>query len=106
MELNMSEPIKPEDIVNLKEKVIPDAVFAVFNALIVENWNGYNATFRQKVAAELIATKLDTTISELYDKHYLDVEDIYRKAGWIVKYDKPAYCESYPATFSFSKGKK
>ena len=37
----------------------------------------------------------------LYEKHYLDVEDAYRKRGWIVDYDKPAYNETYDAFFEF-----
>lgn len=39
----------------------------------------------------------------VYGKQYLDVEDIYRKEGWKVVYDKPAYCETYEPTFTFSK---
>jgi hypothetical protein len=31
----------------------------------------------------------------------LDIEDTYREAGWKVEYDKPAYCENYPANFTF-----
>ena len=36
---------------------------------------------------------------------WLDVEGIYRKAGWDVEYDSPGYCEDYPATFKFRKKK-
>jgi hypothetical protein len=32
----------------------------------------------------------------------LDIEPIYREAGWIVEYDKPAYCENYDANFTFT----
>lgn len=40
---------------------------------------------------------------ELFDKGWMDIEPIYRKSGWRVEYDKPAYNETYPATFTFSK---
>lgn len=33
-------------------------------------------------------------------------EDIYRKEGWHVSYDKPVYDENYPSTFEFKIGKK
>lgn len=39
----------------------------------------------------------------IFDKHWLDIEDTYRKAGWNVEYDKPGYCENYDAYFVFSK---
>lgn len=38
---------------------------------------------------------------ELYKKHQLDIEEVYRKAGWVVSYDKPAYNENYDAIFTF-----
>ena len=43
----------------------------------------------------------DVTRSTLFDNNWLDIEPIYRRAGWVVEYDKPAYCEDYPATFTF-----
>ncbi len=41
----------------------------------------------------------------VFAKGWLEVEDIYRKAGWKVKYDKPAYSENYPATFKFERSR-
>lgn len=43
------------------------------------------------------------TEQECFDRHYLDIEEIYSASGWVVKYDKPAYNEDYPATFEFKK---
>ena len=39
---------------------------------------------------------------DIFDNHWLDVEDLYRKNGWKVDYDKPGYNESYNAYFVFS----
>jgi hypothetical protein len=39
----------------------------------------------------------------IFDKHYLDVEDIYRGVGWIVEYDRPGYSEGYEPYFTFRK---
>lgn len=36
---------------------------------------------------------------------WVDFEDLYRKQGWKVVYDKPAYCETYKAYFVLSKKK-
>ncbi len=46
------------------------------------------------------------TSTTVCDNHWLDVEDVYREAGWVVEYDKPGYCESYEATFTFKKDGK
>jgi hypothetical protein len=40
---------------------------------------------------------------EVFDNQWLDIEDIYREAGWKVSYDKPAYNETYKAYFTFSR---
>jgi hypothetical protein len=39
----------------------------------------------------------------MYDKGWMDVEDVYQKAGWEVEFDKPGYNEDYEANFKFSK---
>jgi hypothetical protein len=33
----------------------------------------------------------------------MDFEPFYEKAGWKVVYDKPGYCESYAANFTFTR---
>lgn len=43
------------------------------------------------------------TKDEIFDNHWLDIEDIYREQGWKVKYDKPGYNEeSFKPYFEFS----
>lgn len=101
---NKVSPIKPGEVVKEKEKSIPDAVFEAFNQLIAENFNGYSATVLQKDVVALMKEK-GVNIGEAYKKGWLDVEDIYRKAGWKVEYDKPGYNESYDASFEFSRKK-
>jgi hypothetical protein len=49
---------------------------------------------------------LDVERAVVFDKGWLDVESIFRAEGWKVKYDKPAYCETYKAFFVFSRKKK
>jgi len=39
--------------------------------------------------------------AEIFDKGWLNVEEVYRAAGWAVEYDKPGFNESYSATFTF-----
>lgn len=106
----MIKPIRPCDVVKQKKVQIPEEVLAVFNNLIVANWTGGSAVVPQEKAIYMIL-QLSNIFPEdcknprqyIYDQHWLDVEDIYRAEGWRVEYDKPAYCESYPATFIFRK---
>jgi hypothetical protein len=100
------KPIKPSEVQGKKNETIPDVVIDAFNRLIIEGLNasGTSSTVRQDEAVALIK-KSDPklTNSVLVDKGWLDIEDLYRRAGWEVSYDKPGYNESYPATFKFSK---
>jgi hypothetical protein len=96
-------PIRPDQIDEMKRDALPQLVFDVFNELIAANWNGGRAVVLQKKAAKLIAERAKTATEEVYRRHWLDVEDAYREAGWDVDYDKPGYCEDYEATFTFRK---
>lgn len=98
------QPIRPQEVVTKKVETIPNVVIEAFNELIAKNYTGYSATVKQDDIIKLIRSK-DETISRkhIFDNHWLDVEDIYRKNGWVVEYDKPGYNESYDARFIFKK---
>ena len=96
----MVQPISPE---NVKEALLPDEVIEVFNELIQEHWNGHNARILQSKAADIISKRMKLSQYDIYERRYLDIEQVYRDAGWKVKYDKPGYNETYEATFTFSR---
>lgn len=102
----MVEPIKPSEVSAARETSIPDAVIEAFNELIVENARGRWATVMQKAVVDRIVEKTGCTRDEIFKKGWLDVEDVFRRAGWTVDYDKPGYNESYEANFRFSHGKE
>lgn len=95
-------PISPKDVE--KEKIInfPSEVFEAFNELIIENSGSGEIYVGQK---EVVARMIQKGLSkdEIYKKGWLDVEDVYRKAGWKVDYDKPGYNEDYEPYFKFSR---
>ena len=101
----MIEPIKPNEAAALKKTVFPDFVIQAFNNMIVKNLNGKYSTILQKdIISEIKrVSKIKLTNDQIFDNHYLDVEDMYRDAGWKVEYDKPAYCETYEPIFIFTK---
>lgn len=106
-------PITPEDVAKLKQQITPDFVLEAFNEMIAQKWDGREAVVHQDDVVKLIRAKmannaavLDPEVrheNKIYDNNWLDVEPIYRAAGWAVEYDKPAYCETYRAFFTFKR---
>ena len=93
------QPIRPQDIIDLKKDTIPEKIIAAFNELIATKWNGGSATIRKDELLDkyfsLIGKTNDRANREiLYNNHSLDIEDIYRKEGWKVEYSSPTYGDS------------
>ncbi|MEK7640643.1 MAG: hypothetical protein AAB389_01455 [Patescibacteria group bacterium] len=99
---NKVQPIKPSEVVQIKKEAMPDVVLQSFNELITENFDGTSAVVKQDDVVNLLVKK-GFTRDEIFKKGWLEVEDIYRVAGWTVIYDKPGYNEDYDANFEFRK---
>lgn len=111
----MSKPITPAEVVQHQGKLFPDAVYETFNELIAKNWDGKRSEVKQKDAVELLIANMNWEniclgdLSEQYKRdyislnHLLDIESVYRAAGWKVMYDKPGFNEKGEAHFVFSK---
>jgi hypothetical protein len=99
----MIKPISPSEVIELKKKIIPDEVIEIWNRQIAEKYDKmWGAKIIQADIVTLIADKMDVTRKIVYDKGWVDVEDIYRAEGWKVTYDRPGYDETYDAFFTFS----
>jgi hypothetical protein len=101
-------PIKPDEVAQAKAQSIPSEVFEAFNDQITLKFSGNRALVMQEDVISAIISKFpgsDSTVmrKRIFEKHWLDVEDAYRAVGWKVFYDKPAFNESYPASFEFKK---
>lgn len=112
-------PITPAVAKKKKSSHIPDFVIETFNDLIVKNMRHDSSRVTQKEAVEALVRKMMVSTSnsldedsdskvtlftnQIFDEGYLDVEPIFREAGWDVEYDKPGYNESYGAYFIFTK---
>jgi hypothetical protein len=104
---NIVKPMKPDEVLDRKIETIPDAMFEAVNAMIALKWNGSSAHFRQDdLLNKYFEISKETDNREardkLFDNHYMDFEGAYRREGWIVRYDKPGYNESYEPTFEFT----
>lgn len=96
------QAITPSEVDQAKADALPDFVLEIFNNLIVLNWNGHSARITKTEAVDaLLAAAPDGTTT--IDMNWLDVEPIYRKAGWEVNYDKPGYNETYEGSYTFKK---
>ncbi len=103
----MVEPIKPDEVHHPISDSIPEGVIEVFNKMIAEKWNGRHALLYQDDILAVVADKLGVSDSHIYKEHWLDVEELYRKEGWIVVYNKPTYAdEPFRAYFQFRRPKK
>jgi hypothetical protein len=97
--------ITPDEVVSAKAGRLPSVIFDVFNELIARNWNGRQARVMGKEAVDAIGARLGISESEIYRQRFLDVEEVYRRAGWKVDYDKPAYNETYDPFFIFERAR-
>ena len=99
----MVKLITPKEVKEKFIQNIPEKVYEVWNLLILENWNpsSQTAVVYQKEAAFRLAEAMEVDVNTVYAKKWCDIEDSYRKEGWNVVYDKPAYNETYEATFEF-----
>lgn len=107
--------ISPDEL-TLEEK-IPWYIVEAVNDLIRSKYkpNGSSFTIKQDAILELAFEKYNNTEDfenfsqfkrRIFDNHQLDFEDLYRKNGWKVVYDKPGYNESYDAYFEFKRADK
>jgi hypothetical protein len=102
--MNKVKPIRPDEVILKKQESIPDGIFEAFNELIVENFDGHSAVIKLEAVKNLARTKIpDIPTNTMFEKHWFDVEDIYRKEGWGVEFDKPGYNENYEPYFVFKK---
>lgn len=95
------KPITPSEA--RKRTHIPDVVIQAFNECIQRGLGTHTADVKQsEVAARILQLDPDMTRQQIFDNHWLDVEDVYREAGWKVEYDKPGYNEPGEAIFRFT----
>lgn len=95
----MVEPLSPGAV----SFVVPDVVLTVFNELIEENWTGDEAVVMREDALQKIIIATNLSRAQVYEKHLLDIEDEYRRAGWKVNHQQPERGESFLPFYRFTK---
>ena len=94
-------PIRPQDV----KKEIPEFVFDAVNLLIVSRFNHSHNKAEVPLAEVITAiyAKCDRSSEEITKSGWLDFEDNYRAAGWLVSYEHPAYNEPREPYYIFAK---
>jgi hypothetical protein len=99
----MSGPIRPADVLAVKQRQLPKEVFEAFNELVAESFSNGSAVVRQNDVIKRILSKMPgVTRERVFNDGWLNVEDAYRNQGWNVDHDRPGYNEMYEATFTFT----
>jgi len=104
----MIKPLSPSEAMKRKAESIPDYVLEGFNNIIAQKINNSKwarVTQNEAIEAILELAPEGVTRQTLFNNNWLDVEKIYRAAGWKVDYDKPAYNDGYEAFFIFQGAK-
>lgn len=98
------KPISPNEIIDNLENIIPSVVIQAVNNLLTKEYKGNRAVILQdEIISEIIRLDNSFTSRQIFDNKMLDFEELYRKNGWSVEYDKPGYNENYKAKFIFKK---
>jgi len=90
----MPGPIRPEDVT----VEIPDRVFDAVNELIRSKFDGKRAVLQ--------LGEVESAIGSPCPRYWLNFEKAYEAVGWQVKYEQPAFNESGPAFYTFTKKDK
>ena len=97
------KPIRPDQVGDAQAKNLPPQVIEVFNRLIASRFADGSAVVKQEDAVEAICDVMAIDRQTVFALHYLDVEEAFRAAGWKVRYERAAYNETGPSTFTFQR---
>lgn len=89
----MVKPITPKEAALEVQKSIPDFVISSFNDKIIEAIKNKSGIIDQKELVDLIVEKSECRCNDqdVFDNGWLNVEELFADAGWILKYVKPEY---------------
>lgn len=105
----MTQAIRPDQALAAKTSNIPAYVIEAANDLLVSKISlSGEATFTVPELADLAIEKARAqgepiSHDKLFENKWLDIEPVFREAGWKVKFIKTPYYDSNPDSFVFSK---
>lgn len=105
--LTLGRPITPQEAKEGQPKIIPSVVYDVFNHLLTTRFaRGNEVVITQDQVIDVILARMpELQRQEIFDNHWLDIENAYQAAGWQVSYSRVAYNESGRSFWTFIHGK-
>jgi hypothetical protein len=94
--MTRSKPLTPAAAMGVlkNDTGFPDEVVAAWNDLLLKYLRADGvAVITQQEAVAFLVDRLWISRQAVFERHLLDVEPLYRKAGWKVEYEKAAYYE-------------
>lgn len=98
------KPLTPKELAGSAGTDIPELIIEAVNNLLKKKYRrGQDSVILKQadIMAEIIRLNPELKPATVYENGWMDFEPVFERAGWVVKYDKPAYCETYAATFEF-----
>lgn len=89
----MQRPITPDEATIQQGVAIPDTVIKVFNEAIVENLVDGEAVVKQDEVVARLVDQEGFLRRDIFLRGYLNVEGIFKQAGWDVRYEKKSYTD-------------
>ena len=109
IQMEAIKPISPSEARRKAKESMPVEVFEAVNAMLVHamKTNGIQVVlYQDELIVEIIKVfqkaGREVIKEEIFDNGWLNFEDHYRAAGWVVKYDVPGFNEDYRAHFIFT----
>lgn len=109
------KPLSPAEAKAAKQFAIPNDVIFAVNELLSEKVNlDGSVRFDQNEIINRIIRRMapdpelesaSSLRAKIFEMKWLDFEPVYEAEGWNVRYDKPAYCETYTAFWVFTPKK-
>jgi hypothetical protein len=103
MDIPLDRPVTPPEAAALKHAVIPPAVLAAFNKLILLHWEGTYAEFPATDVLPAVSRENSSLAPGLVSAAIAGIAPAYRAAGWSVTFDRPGYNETYEAHWIFRR---
>lgn len=101
------EALKPRDIIEDLENIIPGFVVEAVNNLLKKNYRGSSTTIKQAdIQNEILRiSPEEITQQSIYDNKWMDFDEIFKKKGWDVEYIKSDYTGGFKSYFTFTPKK-
>lgn len=101
------KPITPQECKEQQSgSDIPEFVIDAVNNLLRKHCRNVSITLKQnEIIDEICRVNINVSRTQIFANKWLDFEPLFERAGWDIVYDKPAYCETYDATFTFTPTK-